>query len=110
VEGRDACSILEIAEWLMKNVIGFDWWGQVLCATNCAFGAHFVQMIVACLTPSDVEAFEWMKPLHKRRMSEKLFEHFVAGRLVVTHSLISYDSKEGTYYSVLANATAARCP
>jgi hypothetical protein len=24
VEGRDACSILEIAEWLMKNVIGFD--------------------------------------------------------------------------------------
>ena len=80
VEDRDEDSrVLEIAAWLMNDVIGFGFNDTIEANSYArqivAFGAHSVQMIVACITPSDVEAFEWMKPLHRRRLSEKLRNH-----------------------------------
>jgi hypothetical protein len=80
VEDRDEdFRVLEIAGWLMNDVIGFGYndtdEAKSYAQQIVAFGAHSVQMIVACLTPSDVEGFEWMKPLHRRRFSEKLRNH-----------------------------------
>jgi hypothetical protein len=71
--------VFEIAGWLMVDVIGFDYdnndEAESYARQIVAFGAHSVHMIIACLTPSDVEDFKWMKPLHRRRLSEKLREH-----------------------------------
>jgi hypothetical protein len=77
VEDRDEDSrVLEIVVWLMNDVIGFGYdntdEAKSYARQIVAFGAHSVQMIVACLTSSDVEGFEWMRPLHQRRLSETL--------------------------------------
>jgi hypothetical protein len=79
VEDKDEDNVLEIAVWLMNDVIGFGYnntdEAKSYARQIIAFGAHSVQMIVACLAPSDVEGFEWMKPLHQRRLTEKLPGH-----------------------------------
>ena len=81
VEDRDEDSsrVLEIAVWLMNDVIGFGYddtnEAKSYARQIVAFGAHSIQMIVACITPSDVEGFKWMKPLHRRRLSGKLRNH-----------------------------------
>jgi hypothetical protein len=80
VEDRDEDGrVFEISRWLMVDVIGFDYdnndEAESYARHIIAFGAHSVHMIIACLTSSDVEGFEWMKPLHRRRLSEKLREH-----------------------------------
>jgi len=77
IEDRDEDSrVLEIVVWLMNDVIGFGYndtnEAKAYARQIVAFGAHSVPMIVECLTSSDVEGFEWMKPLHQRRLSEKL--------------------------------------
>jgi hypothetical protein len=76
-EGEDV-DVLEIAEWLMNDVISFKYnniaEARLYARRIIAFGAHSAEMIVACLEPNDVEAFTWMKPLHRRRLMKVLSE------------------------------------
>jgi len=71
--------VLEIAQWLMNQVISYGYDNNaeaVEYATRIIqFGAHSVQMIIDCVQPDDVNGFRWMKPLHRRMLKKWLSTH-----------------------------------